>query len=279
MRKRISAGACLLLAAAWGLQALAQAPAAEDFPELRVTGVDQPAVTRGREVYRAQCVSCHAADQRGTRRGSDLSRSVLLYNDTTGAELGAFLKRQHGQQVERVSFPALTDAQASDGWKYLRASIRVVAARSYAPPSILVGDARAGQAYFNGKGRCSGCHSPTGDLAGIGARYEPPMLQGYILMPQRLPTPAVPGEAANARTLRATVSAPGAAPVTGELVRLTLFEVQITDLATGARRSWEIKDGQPKVAITDPLQGHYTVRRTLTDTDMHNLTAYLAGLK
>jgi hypothetical protein len=55
--------------------------------------------------------------------------------------------------------------------------------------------------------------------------------------------------------------------------------VQIADLQSGERRTWEIEKGQPKVTITDPLQGHDAVRRTITDTDMHNLTAYLAGLK
>ena len=37
--------------------------------------------------------------------------------------------------------------------------------------NVLVGDAKAGQAYFAAK--CSACHSATGDLAGIGARYQP----------------------------------------------------------------------------------------------------------
>ena len=40
---------------------------------------------------------------------------------------------------------------------------------------ILVGDPKAGAAYFNGPGRCTTCHSVTGtgDLARIGAKYDP----------------------------------------------------------------------------------------------------------
>jgi cytochrome c553 len=31
--------------------------------------------------------------------------------------------------------------------------------------------------------------------------------------------------------------------------------------------------------VTDPLQAHIEIMMKLTDTDMHNLTAYLATLK
>jgi cytochrome c oxidase cbb3-type subunit 3 len=37
---------------------------------------------------------------------------------------------------------------------------------------VLVGDARAGQAYFDAK--CNGCHPPTGDLKGIATRIPDP---------------------------------------------------------------------------------------------------------
>src|SRR5437588_10505343 len=46
---------------------------------------------------------------------------------------------------------------------------------------ILVGDAKHGEAYFNGAGRCTQCHSATGDLAGIGSRYEPKTIQNLIV--------------------------------------------------------------------------------------------------
>ena len=44
------------------------------------------------------------------------------------------------------------------------------------PPSVLVGDAREGQAYFAAK--CSSCHSATGDLQGIATKIpDPKVLQ------------------------------------------------------------------------------------------------------
>ena len=50
------------------------------------------------------------------------------------------------------------------------------------PLTILVGDAAAGAEYF--KTTCASCHSVTGDLKGIGSRFDDPkQLQNYFLMP------------------------------------------------------------------------------------------------
>ena len=50
------------------------------------------------------------------------------------------------------------------------------------PPSILVGDAKAGEAFFNAK--CAACHSSTGDLRGIASKIaDPRLLQHTWLMP------------------------------------------------------------------------------------------------
>ena len=39
---------------------------------------------------------------------------------------------------------------------------------SYVRLNVFSGNAKAGEAYFNGNvGKCSTCHSPTGDLKGI----------------------------------------------------------------------------------------------------------------
>src|SRR6185312_9771950 len=46
---------------------------------------------------------------------------------------------------------------------------------------ILVGNAKDGETYFAGAGHCTQCHSATGDLAGIGSRYEPKTIQNLIV--------------------------------------------------------------------------------------------------
>jgi mono/diheme cytochrome c family protein len=48
---------------------------------------------------------------------------------------------------------------------------------------VLTGDSKAGAVYFNGEGKCSTCHSPTGDLAKIGSRMDPPTLQQRFSVP------------------------------------------------------------------------------------------------
>ena len=44
-------------------------------------------------------------------------------------------------------------------------------------------------------------------------------------------------------------------------------------------RSWLRNGDTPKVVVTDPLQAHVDHLTKWTDTDMHNMTAYLASLK
>ena len=49
--------------------------------------------------------------------------------------------------------------------------------------NVVTGDAKAGEAYFNGAGGCKGCHSVTGDLAHVGTKYQPEALQTRFVWP------------------------------------------------------------------------------------------------
>lgn len=271
------------------------APAVGDdqFHELRVTQFEAASLRNGRQTYLGDCATCHSADQRGTSRGSDLSRSILLIDDKTGDLLRQLLRAPHGAEAARISYANLSDAQIKDLSNFLRAGNVVINRRSYIQPSILVGDAAAGQRYFAGAGRCSTCHSPSGDMAKIGSKYEPPILQWYILSPPRVPpAPARPPGSGppppppttgpvliTKNQMRATVHVSGKPAVTGQLVRATYWEVVIADLNTGERQTFTRVDGKPRVTLVDPLVGHEIVRRTISDADMHNVTAYLASLK
>src|SRR5207247_6466137 len=78
-----------------------------------------------------------------------------------------------------------TVQQVSDSATFLHCEIAAAAHRGgYQILNILTGDAKAGEAYFNGAGQCNTCHSPTGDLKGIGAKYDPVTLQGRVVMPR-----------------------------------------------------------------------------------------------
>ena len=49
---------------------------------------------------------------------------------------------------------------------------------------LQTGNAAEGQKYFSGAGRCSTCHSATGDLAGIARRFDSMALQQRWLGPR-----------------------------------------------------------------------------------------------
>ena len=81
---------------------------------------------------------------------------------------------------------SLTPAQISDVATFLHARNRYVRYRQlYQLKDVITGDAKAGEAYFNGVGRCSTCHSPTGDLAHLATEYEPETLLRRFLYPAR----------------------------------------------------------------------------------------------
>ena len=56
------------------------------------------------------------------------------------------------------------------------------------------------------------------------------------------------------------------------------FHVTLKD-ASGRRHTFARRGDVPKVEIVDPLHAHVALLRTLSDKDMHDLTAYLSTLK
>ena len=77
---------------------------------------------------------------------------------------------------------------------------------------------------------------------------------------------------------RATVTLPSGETFSGVLLRLTDFDVTIRDDG-GKQLSWLRHANVPKVQVTDPLQGHIDLLPKYQDSDIHDLTAYLATLK
>jgi mono/diheme cytochrome c family protein len=240
---------------------------------------DQASVDRGKDVIVNQCGFCHGANARGGSSGPDLTRSELVQSDEGGKALTAFLRA--GRPDTGMPAFDLSAQQSKDVAEFLHASIYVNANRRlYKVLDILVGDAKAGAAYFNGAGKCRSCHSPTGDLAGVGRKYEPLALQQKFLMPrggrgEGPPKPAYMDKNA----LRVTVTLANRQVLRGVLVRLTDFDVTIYDPDTSAIRSMTRNGDVPKVDVVDPLQAHLDLWSKWTDDDIHNMTAYLASLK
>jgi len=256
-------------------------PARERRPE--EPQFDADAVQRGKDLLVARCGFCHGSNARGGTSGPDLTRAAMVQEDENGKQLGEFLKV--GRPERNMPKFELTPAEVSDLATFLHSTIYSIGNRgAYKILDILTGDPKAGEAFFQGAGRCVTCHSATGDLKGVGAKYEPAPLQERMLMPRerrrRGPQTGrgpLPWEEPNA--VKATVSPPGGVSFTGALVRLTDFDVTIYDPATKQMRTWLRKDDLPKVVVMDPLQAHVDLLARWTDADMRNVTAFLAGLK
>jgi hypothetical protein len=144
----------------------------------------------------------------------------------------------------------------------------------------LVGDAKAGEAYFNGPGKCATCHSVTGDLAGLADKFpDVRALQGAILTGGGgRGRGAVPAPDSDALAKTVTVTLPSGETVEGKLDRVDDFIVSLTE-ADGTHRSFRRDGDIPKVVVKNPLQPHLDMLRNFNDTDIHNLTAYLVTLK
>jgi mono/diheme cytochrome c family protein len=261
--------------------AQAHPPAEEDEDSPKF---DTAAVERGRQLLVQQCGFCHGSNARGGQQGPDLTRSDMVQSDEGGKQLGAFLKV--GRPELKMPWFDLPEADVSDLSTFLHATIQSVSNRGqYQILDIVVGDPKAGERFFNGAGQCSACHSPTGDLKSVGATYEDKVvLQGRLVMPRggrRGPPQGGPPEPPylEPTAVKATVKTAAGETFTGPLIRLTDFDVTIYDAATQQARSWLRTDGIPMVTLTDPLQAHVDRVRTWTDTDIHDMTAFLATLK
>ena len=230
---------------------------------------DPAVVERGRLLFSVNCAFCHGNDARGGEGGPNLLRSETVLNDDKG-ELIANVARNGVSTMPKFQ---LTDEQIADIAAFIH-SFRVGGydVSRQRPATIVVGDAKAGEAYFQSK--CASCHSVTGDLKGFAARMDDPRtLQQTWLMPG-----GGRGGPANARPTTVKVTPKTGPAVEGRLVRIDDFLVTLAD-ADGAQRSF-IRDGDtPKVEVHDPLQPHKDLLRTYTDKNIHDVTAYLESTK
>jgi cytochrome c oxidase cbb3-type subunit III len=234
---------------------------------------DAAASARGEKLYGPTCGSCHGEKARGAE-GPNLVRSVVVLDDEKGELIGPVIT-QGRPDKGMPAFPSFTKDQLYDLAQYLHMQVELVANRGiYKHLNVVTGDAKAGEAYFNGAGGCKTCHSPTGDLAKIGARYQPEQLQTRFIWPGGGGGGGRGGGGGNVQ--KVTVTLPSGETVTGALRRLDDFDISMYD-SKGNYRSWSRET--VKVQLEDRLVGHRELLDKYTDKDMHDLTAYLVTLK
>lgn len=225
---------------------------------------DAAAASRGAPVYAANCGFCHGPLARGAE-GPSLIYSEMVLKDQHGAQLAEFLK---GGRPEKgmPAFATLSEEQRKDIAEFVHQQIEDVANRgTYEVKNILLGDARKGAKYV--AANCVQCHSLTGDLKGLAAKWRPVDLQRNWIMPPRTGT---------GRAITATVHSPQGTRE-GRVLQIDDFRIV---LAGNSGESVVIaRDADVAVELHDPLAPHVAMVGNLADSDMINVTAYLEALK
>lgn len=229
--------------------------------------VDEEAADRGKKIYIVQCITCHGSTARGAQNGPDLVRSLTLLHDRYGSAVGPYLRKGHPTAASKFS-----DAEITDLSHFLHAKVEDTLRTSplFHVQNILTGDAKAGEAFFNGPGKCNTCHSPSGDLKGFASKYDPVDVQQRFLFPR-------PGFGRNRKVAMVTVTPASGPAVTGTLEKIDDFNVSLRD-SDGVYHSWT-RTSSLKVKVDDPYEAHAKLLDVYTDKNMHDITAYLETLK
>ncbi|HEX3995765.1 MAG TPA: c-type cytochrome [Acetobacteraceae bacterium] len=250
----------------------AQSPAARPGPRT-VTPQTYPAaqIRAGEGRFTSECGFCHGRDATGGETGPDLTRSELVAEDVRGDKIGPLLRKGRPDQGMPAFDISNADVGAIVAFVHdLKTKSEALGGgrQSVAASDLATGNAADGRSYFNAAGGCSGCHTPTGDLAGIATRYNGLALLQRMLYPTAgRPTPARPN---------VTVTLASGETVAGPLASEDEFTVVVTD-AAGTRKSYE--KSAVKYKIDDPMSAHFDLLGKYTDADMHNVYAYLDTLK
>ena len=263
------------------------------FPAQQRPPGDPVVIARGKQLFEVNCRLCHGADLRGGDMGGvNLLRSNLVLTDQHGELILPVVHngRQTPGMPPMPPFPQIPDDDVKAIAEYIHSVAATMRGQGNPPPgsepvvlNIVVGDANAGRAYFQAK--CASCHSPTGDLQGIGMRYaDPVQLQNSWVAGgggrggRGRGAAAAGGGAARGREVTVTVTQASGQKVEGRLDRLDDFLVVLTP-ADGVQRSFRRDGDVPKVELHDPLAGHKQLLPVYTDKDIHDVTAYLVTLK
>jgi mono/diheme cytochrome c family protein len=276
--------ATLLTAVTAGLYAQAQTPAPKRPPRKAPSGggllaqagaadkhiVDLEAAERGKKTYIQECITCHGPTARGGQGGSDIVRSLVVLKDRYGDQIGPFLKKGHQTQGSPAAQFSQEKIEDLADFLHLKVGDTLRTSPLFRAQNVLIGDSKAGEAYFKGDGKCSQCHSPTGNLKGIGAKFEAIDLQQRFLFPR-------PGFGRGGKPTMVTVTPANGPSLTGNLLQIDDFNVALRD-AEGEYRSWARGPGL-KVKVDDPYAAHAELLDRITDKNMHDVTDYLETLK
>ena len=246
------------------------------FPAQQRPAGDPEVIKKGNGLYGIYCRACHGADLRGGDQGGpNLLRSQLVLNDQDGELILPIVQNGRMNPGMPVMPPLNIPPEDVKAIATYIHSVTATARGQGAPPegppvelNIVVGDAKAGQAYFDSK--CSSCHSATGDLQGIATRVSNPMqLQNHWVGG---------GRGVSSKPVTVTVTDASGQKVEGRLGRIDDFIVVVVQ-DDGMSRSFRRDGDVPRIEIRDPREAHRKMLPAYSDKDIHDVTAYLVTLK
>lgn len=148
-----------------------------------------PALQHAKETYVLfGCAYCHGLNLESRGEATDLMHSALVGRDENGNLIGPLLRAGIPQTAKLSPMPQFSDLSGQQiaalvRWiHYARAQGRYK--ESTEAKDTHKGDVEKGKSYFDDK--CDACHSVSGDLAGIGRRYDAAALKEQLLRPKLL---------------------------------------------------------------------------------------------
>jgi cytochrome c oxidase cbb3-type subunit 3 len=218
-------------------------------------------VERGHARFVQNCAFCHGRNATGGE-GPNLTHSSVVANDVDGVQIGQVVRNGRGRMpqfkftdVEVLELAAFIHTQAT------KLESDESQRRQIGLSDLMTGDAKAGEAFFNGNAKCAGCHSPK-DFAGLRNKYEPVQLERVMLYPDHA-------------SVKVVVTTFTGGTVAGTLVFEDEFSLSVVD-ESGWQRSWS--KSQIKFQISDPAEAHRKLLPLYTIANVHDLFAYLETL-
>jgi mono/diheme cytochrome c family protein len=227
---------------------------------------DKAAAARGAPVFQRNCAFCHGPQARGAT-GPSLVTSDQVLGDDHGEKLVPYI-RKGVPDKGMPAFAAMSEDKLKDVAEFLHLQVEQVANRgAYQVLNIVVGNPAKGQATV--AARCNSCHTPQ-SFAHIASRFRSPeqLQRGWIW-------PRHSGDNSLAPT--ATVKMRGSETIAGRVTQVSDFRITVVDSA-GQTHAIDRVPGV-EVEIKDPLSAHQELIQSLTNDEMHNVTAYLETLQ
>jgi cytochrome c oxidase cbb3-type subunit III len=227
---------------------------------------DKAAATRGAPVFQRNCAFCHGPQARGAT-GPNLITSDHVLGDDHGEKLVPYV-RKGVPEKGMPAFASMSEDKLKDIAEFLHLQVEQVANRgAYQVLNIVVGNSAMGQASVTA--HCNSCHTPE-TFAHIASKFRSPeqLQRGWIW-------PLHSGD--NSLVPTATVNMPGGETIAGRVTQVSDFRITLVD-NSGQPRTIDRVPGV-EVQIKDPLAAHQEIIQSLTNDDMHNVTAYLETLK